>query len=757
METFKKISLLIALSILEQTVHAGMVRTQTQPATRNMQQYVYKKNMDHAFAHAADRLTRESYISPELQRDILAYLGQKDTIINVVTGEAQGIPSVNNVLDDIQHRLNYDYRQPILYAEQQTMKNALIAMLEATDIANFVASLEAAYRDQQYIFYQNVDAQLSSILNAQKTEIQTMLTAVNALQPYDQPANQTTSSLFSWFGTAPAPAAIMHHHVKPVHFNHHDETVKIPAEMMDAIIKKNSYKLETNADLAANLLFKQCFIAQQHHLKDAAWIDQLQIHLSNPITPENYIYAQFPNILELCNMAKSLVAGSPMRTSLQAPMTENQAVAHKLLLHIRQAVQTAMYIANAKSSYNISYILPTFIVKQLGGIVNQLLVYDADLGALCKDPMFGATDIDTYRDKNLGLITNVATGAATLALIAGTIYLGAPAAIASGAVKAGSFGYAKAIGAAKTVYDVGNMATSALPKWETVKATTDTIGSVGDMVTTAGGITTLTAGALRTADQYGYLPLDQIDPQARNVVDAVYKYGAIATAVGGTASTIGFIGSTLDNAGKAYNQASKKDNGSLVGTNKEGKKEWAAGSLYNYGKAVLDTKKAINMGTSVGATTVGGAIYLASLLGDQSAAPANNNASQPSYTSNSAKGYVGHGKAPADKHSYNQNSVPQTSYAPTPAPTQTPAPQPQTVTTEKLSQVLTKIITDNQAQGTNPLPTISEVSRKLIENKNISPEQLQQAFAQTEQNLNIPANSILSALQNGQGQATPAA
>ncbi|MDP3788133.1 MAG: hypothetical protein Q8Q60_02300 [Candidatus Chromulinivorax sp.] len=696
----KKITLLIMIIIIEQISYCSMHQ---QPLPNNTS-YLYKKNIDHAFHLAANRLTEESYISPELQRDLLGCFGKKDITINLITGTMQDVPSDDRMLTAITKRLNDNsYRNPIMYAEKELIKNALHAILEATDIAIFVTSLEAAYRNQQYIFYQNVDALLTEKLTAQKTNIQNMLTRVNELQPSDQP--QSATSLFSWFGTPPVNTT-SNYLGKPVHFSNHAETVTIPADIMDAIVKKNNYKQEPDADLAANLLFKQCFIAQQHHLKDALWIDQITLQVQSPITPDNYIFTNFPNIQRMCEIAQNLTTNSPIRTDLQAPMTSEQATSHRLLLHIRQAIQTAMYIANAKSNYNIGYVLPTFVVRQLGGIVNQLLVYDAQLSELCKNPMYGATEDDSYSDKNRSAITNVAAGVITLAAIAGTLYVATPAAIIGSVAKLGSAVYSLT---GNALWYADGVSIDTMKLASKVPTTLKNIGTVGQNVMAVAGTVTLAAGGVKTADKQGYISLDQLDPNARHIVDAVYQYGMAASAVGGTAAAAGALGGTLDSSGRALNKTTTANNGFFIGKNEKGESEWISGRLYNAGKAAWDLQAAATQAASVGTTAVGGALYLANQLSSDSGT---------------------------------QNN---------PQPGQ---PQQQAITTEKVANVLTQLITDNAKDGTNPLPQIEKISKKLLENGAITEQGLQQAFTQTERNLHLPENAILHGLQSLENNAS---
>ncbi|MBV8660901.1 MAG: hypothetical protein JO129_02040 [Candidatus Dependentiae bacterium] len=406
-------------------------------ASTTSQDYLYNKNLDPNDLQAAERLTEESYISPEMQWAIVAFLGETKLTINKVTGAVQGIPTVASMLASINHQL--EEQLPIDYAHKQAIKNALHAMLEATEIAIFVAQVEAAYHDPKFIFYQNVNTQLTTTLNDQKQAIQTALTGINAIVPFDQPTPE--SSYFSWIwgsNTAPVLEPSIMDTSTIIRVGHKDQNITIPAKHMPMIIKNNDFKEMTDAVQAANLLFKQCFIAQQHHVKDADRIQKIQINFHGHVSATNYIFTNFPDLYDksknsypICEIAKKLVPQNQFRDELQSDPTSEQIQAHLLLLHIRQSIQTALFIANKKSSVNIGYKLPAYVTSYLDRIVSQLMQCDAELSALCKDPRYGATLEDTYRDEQWATITKVAAGIAITAIAGGVVYSYAPASAAA--------------------------------------------------------------------------------------------------------------------------------------------------------------------------------------------------------------------------------------------------------------------------------------------------------------------------------------
>ena len=402
---------------------------------------LYKKSTDHSDQQAVQRLTSESLISPEMQWEVLSYLGERDVVVNKDTGLVQNIPSTQQLLDDINQKLQYS----ITNDQKESMKDSLHTMLEATDIAIFVASVEAAYKDQNFMLYQIVNSQLLIDLNDQKLAIQATMNNVNSITPIDAPAQE--SSYFSWF-YQPGPAnQITTMEVPMIMLDPNSPTFTIRAKLMKAIIKSNDYKSMADPTQAANILFKQCFIAQQHHLKDTYRMNNIKINLQSPVTGHNYIYTNFPNIYNksqnsypICDIAKNIVPASQVRYDLQAPVTTEQKQAHQLLLDIRQSIQTAIFIANRKSNVNVGYLLPSSVVSYLDGIVGELMNYDAQLSILCKDPRYGATPEDTYQSEQWAMITKAAAGIAVTAIIGGGLYAYGPSVAGYASSKASDIG-----------------------------------------------------------------------------------------------------------------------------------------------------------------------------------------------------------------------------------------------------------------------------------------------------------------------------
>jgi hypothetical protein len=591
-----------------------LIKTNLQP---NNSFYNKNTNLDHP--DSVNRLIEESYISPEMQWALFSFLESSGMIIDRITGAAQNIPPINFILGKIMEPLQQQY---LLKKDQERIKNTLHSILESIDIATYVASLESAYQDQKYILYQNVNDQVIANLTSLRQNVQTMIKKVQNIIVSDAPVEQ--SSYFSWlpsFGANNKQQVSISGEYVVVQPN--EKTVMIPAWLMPTIVKMNDYKEKPDAIQSANLLFKQCFIAQQHHLKDAYRIKELSINLEGYINANNYIFSNFPNIYDpnsqtypICEIAKKLIPKGQFRSTLQSLPSNEQKQAHQLLLHIRQAIQTALYIANEKSSFNVGYILPDAVKYYLGTTVSQLMLYDAQLALLCKDPQYGATEEDTYRDDQLAMITKIAAGVLVTAVIGGTMYAYAPTAVSYLTNTASNY-LPSWLGGSSTQQTIGNISPddssiptvpstksggSWLPSWlggssnsiqstnsnqpttgQTVTKYAGPLMQIGGQVAQVGSAVALTANILNSLDKNGKLgtpgSLNEItggyaDPilqTAQNVGSGAALLGGTAAAVGGAASAIlnmnsffGFIGAI--NATNSATNAVKNSSGYVATT-----------------------------------------------------------------------------------------------------------------------------------------------------------------------------------------------
>lgn len=645
----------------------------------------------------ADRLTQESYISPEMQWDVLYFLGAKELTLDAATGNVYGIQPVSVMLQLVYQKLE-DSMTP---ADKESIKIALQSMLEATDIAVAVAKIEAAYKDQKFLFYQSVDGQITAELNAQKANIQKAMTAINkTFVPGEASSSWSISSYLPW--------SVSSNGSSNAHVNKNStlqvplaNIIKIPAELMPTIVDKNSYKNMTDQKEAANLLFKQCFIAQQHHLYEdkTAGLNkfraqQIKVNLQSPISATNYIFNNFPNIDQICEIAKNSVARVQPRSKVQDPITFEHLQAHKLLLHIRQAIQTALYIANPKSSYNVTSILPDRIRISLGGIVGQLLQYDAQLGTLCKDPRYGATTEDIYQDEQRAMITKVLAGVVITAAVVGTTVALAPAGtaaaigttVAKGASSLGGFVPTSWWGGSSsdTTQNTGvvtagttqTVPTALQQAWGYGKAAYD----ISSTAAAIGGALATTTGLVQYADTTGYIPLNQIDPNARYYLDKTNQIATGAAIVGGAGQAVGGIGGALTNAYAA---------GGTMLTGKEGLMGVvnAVNATKGIGGSINQAKYAGTQALNVGVTGLGAAAQLTGLAN----VPTNQN--QPQSQNRNQQ-------APAQQN------------------------QPTQISPQKLADGFAKMIASAAQKGTDASAIITEQSIKLLTEGKANPVDL---------------------------------
>lgn len=393
----------------------------------------------------ANKLIEQSYFSPEMQYAVLACVN-KEFKVNVVTGKVENLPTVLDIVNSS--------------PTDNTIKiNGLHAALEAVQVARFYAKLNIAYDNPAYVFFAptlssnlflmpSLDEELEEQLTNYEKDIKT---ALQQIPEYNSVWSWIPTDLVNMFTiTSRGETTQQIIQESKLEFNadinnldkrtYPGNFVTIAGSTLKDVIKNFDYKQKVNVQQAANLLFKQCFIAQQTFPKQD-W-PLYCTPLGNTVTASNYIFDRFEvtrtkinsqtnsqfeqinkqsiqptyaeNIDELCNIIAQSANIAP----------HNQLQAHLLFLRIRKAIQTAMYIANKNSNFYIGYILPPAITKYLDGIVQQLILYDQKLSALCKNQQLGATKDDLLRDKIWNNITGVATGLGVLGAVATAIDYG---------------------------------------------------------------------------------------------------------------------------------------------------------------------------------------------------------------------------------------------------------------------------------------------------------------------------------------------
>jgi hypothetical protein len=375
----------------------------------------------------ADRLIEQSYVSPEMQYAVFSYVHNYLFEINVVTGKVAYMPTVDQIIAG-----KYDDETDIADAgiDAPGRLNALHAALEATRTAKFLAGLEVAYANPRNIqfaptlsqslvsFMPAIDQNLINALNNREANI---LNALQFTPGYNSVWSWIPKNIISMFSynTNQTRANIVNApHLEFIinqdDLNYRNHVVNISDAIMKNIIKNYDYKEKINAQEAAILLFKQCFIAQQN-FNNNDW-PLFCTPPRSPISAANYVFDRFEiggnryahNIDQICNEI--------VRQARMHPHNPDQA--HILLLQIRKAIQTAMFIANKNSNFNIVYTFPSAVTKYLNDIVYHLSLYDHKLDGLCQDPTLGATAADQARGKLWNAITMIVTVGVTVGVAA---------------------------------------------------------------------------------------------------------------------------------------------------------------------------------------------------------------------------------------------------------------------------------------------------------------------------------------------------
>ncbi|MGZ6251030.1 MAG: hypothetical protein ACXWL2_03315 [Candidatus Chromulinivorax sp.] len=539
--------------------------------------YLYAKNTDLHYAPiAAKRLIEESFISPEMQWTIISFLGKQHMTVNKVTGAVSDIPTLEELFDLINKKI----QKPITKKEKETIKNVLHVMIEAINLAKTVAQIETEYQDQNFLLYQTINQELADLFKTHKDKAWDLINFLDDLSTISNPEDKP-SSYFSWipyFGSASKNNSSTISH-ESISVNPHSDLIEIPATLMPTIIKTNSYK-EFPANQyaqAANLLFKQCFLAQQHHLKDMNRIEKLSIRMHGSVNAHNYLYNNFLQdpiktpIQLIEEVANNIIAKAPTRSSVYENRTQAHLNAHELLLHARQAVQTAIYIANSDSTYNLGLILPKSIVGYLNNIVGTLLQYDNQLSELCKQPLYGATPEDGYYEERRANITKLAAGLTITAALAGTLALAAPATAASAAtaIVSGVGGAVSNIGSAASYAKglVSGAAAAITPSqktWDTIADGATLAQKIGGKIGMTASVANIAGSVLMQGEAQGVYKLG---PATKNAIQQIGKYTVPAMMYG---NALGAAGG-LYLAGKDWNDISKdwKDNGAWLWSSNE--------------------------------------------------------------------------------------------------------------------------------------------------------------------------------------------
>lgn len=392
-----------------------------------------------ALENQVNDLIQQSYILPEMQQAVL-YFTQQPFEINIKTGKVEHIWDITSIIN---HTTD----------EEQARTNALKAALEAVRIARFAAALDVAYKNPQYILFAPnltsylmppIDEEIRGKLNEYEKTINEHIPSGSLLS-----FMQVPSSIVNMFTISKHQK--QHHHANKLSSNRNIQFV--PEDMLDAIVKNYDFKRRISPEDAANLLVKQCFIAQ----RSTSNTPNPFLHLQTALSESHYIFDDMPNINQMIQEISQALSGKQPTPQQQQQNqwfgqaqrnlpTLSKTQAHQYILQMRKAVQTAIFIANKNSNFYVGYVLPAKITRYLDNVVNHLMNYEERLRKLSKDPAFGATNDDLENDKIWSRFTWIAAG---FAFIGGIDFIAGPGTagkLAGQAVQTGIETGAQAVG-----------------------------------------------------------------------------------------------------------------------------------------------------------------------------------------------------------------------------------------------------------------------------------------------------------------------
>ncbi len=370
--------------------------------SQNRLNSMLQQAQDNLITAQAEQLIQDAYFSPEMQSIVLSYV-HRPFRVNVVTGKVQDLPTTQEIINANSKK---DIRSKI---------NALHAAQEALELAQLTAKLDVLIQHPKLLYNPRLNSSfmpsLDPDLQQAFTEIQNKLT-----KALDKVISKRSWTDYAWeWIPTPLQDAVYAKNVQSMssdasqsiplnslnYRNIHDprNIVTIPDALLYNIIKQFDYKQRMYADEIADLLFKQMFVAQQQvseHNEHNVNLQEL-CHYSTSLTIDaaNYLYNH-------CNTFNEMIQ------KIENSSTDIKKRSHPDLLHIRKAVQTAMYIANKNSNYYIGMIIPAQFTWLIDGALSQLMAYDNQLDLLCKDPDYGALRDDQSWSWTAKIIAGVA-------------------------------------------------------------------------------------------------------------------------------------------------------------------------------------------------------------------------------------------------------------------------------------------------------------------------------------------------------------
>lgn len=334
----------------------------------------------------AERLITQAYVTPEMQWTILSFY-KRPFVIDLTTrmpvlyelknnsferqvtnDPLQFMPTIEDIVDAV-------VLANLSPASKDVTVKALKTALNAVNAAIFLASVQASYdiKQQNYYFYQTAERDLIGALSKKAQKVSDALELIES-----QPITPEGSYPF-WSYNA----------VNLDNKNH----IMLNADGIAMITEQNNFKtlLEKGDNLslyqAADLLVRQCYIAQ-----DAYRSDRIQIQQNRVVD----IYRHYHTFTQLITRAKD------------KPKLSEKNLALK---QIRQAVQTALFIAKQELNYT-----------QYNKMLPDLQTMDNQVKTWILMKEYGVTKEDQNRASMWSNLTNIAIGVGVTAAAGAAVF-----------------------------------------------------------------------------------------------------------------------------------------------------------------------------------------------------------------------------------------------------------------------------------------------------------------------------------------------
>jgi len=377
MNHVKKIGLLLTILMIEQIGFASSKKYSADPTSvtdiENWDSYeptpsskLFEKSAQQS---PADQFIEESYVFPSQQVAICA-LFDKPFAINTLTGKPV-------LLGDDNQPRNWPTIEEIVTQANGNRRDGVFAAKQAIDIAIENARLAFALQADASSMRQvaNSETMIMQDLAAKKQLIENALSTQRGnveIRNFDD-----DDAIFNMENNLNNLTIYTTDHVKN----------KIMASGNDFKFLVNTGK----SNDAANLLFKQCYIAQQGK-----------------------------------NLTKRESLRSLLHNATDSNINNSKKI-HQNLIAIARAVKTALYIAQneyGRSWYNPTAYIPLYSSYTTHPLISNLQEMDEQVRKNLINPKFGATQADINRQYYLDWATSIAKGIVITGAVLGTVALG---------------------------------------------------------------------------------------------------------------------------------------------------------------------------------------------------------------------------------------------------------------------------------------------------------------------------------------------